>query len=135
MTIKQAQQTLREWGITLKKTGGEYRVNYRDGQEATACYTDDLEDAIGTGKDMARYLIKQRFEAVDAKVTKLFHRGIEEPFQVLCSAHNNATDTANEGRFAYESPEFWQCAWGSLECLIDYHHNSHVRRWFKLNGV
>ena len=35
--------------LTKKLSVGEYRVNYIHGKEATACYTDDLQDAIDTG--------------------------------------------------------------------------------------
>jgi len=54
LMIKQAQQTLRARGITLKRTPcNEFRVNYRDGRESTAYYTDHLNDALITGEDMA----------------------------------------------------------------------------------
>jgi hypothetical protein len=32
----------------------DYRVNFRDGNETTACYTDNLEDAVKTAIEMAR---------------------------------------------------------------------------------
>jgi hypothetical protein len=32
---------------------GKYRVNFRDGNETTAYYTDDLEDAVNTAVEMA----------------------------------------------------------------------------------
>lgn len=54
MTLKQAKKTLKAIGITIRKNDGEYRVNIINGTEATACYTNDIEDAIGTGKAMAR---------------------------------------------------------------------------------
>ena len=46
---------LRERSVRLSRTGveGEYRVNYIGGQEPTAYYTDDLEDALATGLAMA----------------------------------------------------------------------------------
>lgn len=49
---------LRALGITItrKPATGEYRVNFRDGLEATAYYTQDLEDALNTGRTMATYL-------------------------------------------------------------------------------
>jgi len=55
-TLKAAQATLRALGVTLRRTGygPELRVNFRGGREATACYTDDLDDALGTGREMAR---------------------------------------------------------------------------------
>lgn len=55
-TLKAAQATLRALGVTLRRIGygPELRVNFRGGREATACYTDDLDDALGTGREMAR---------------------------------------------------------------------------------
>tara|TARA_B100001146_G_C16190331_1_gene438796 strand:+ start:751 stop:1353 length:603 start_codon:yes stop_codon:yes gene_type:complete len=40
-------------GITIKKVDGEYVVNHKGGKEETAYYTNDLSDAVGTGKLMA----------------------------------------------------------------------------------
>ena len=56
-TIKAAQATLRAIGISLRRTGWghELRVNFRGGREETACYTDDADDAVGTGQAMARH--------------------------------------------------------------------------------
>ena len=33
---------------------GAYRVNFRDGDESTACYAVDLEDAVNAAVAMAR---------------------------------------------------------------------------------
>jgi len=33
---------------------GDYRVNFRDGNETTAHYTDNLEDAVNAAVEMAR---------------------------------------------------------------------------------
>jgi hypothetical protein len=33
---------------------GDYRVNFRDGDESTAYHTDNLEDAVNTAVVMAR---------------------------------------------------------------------------------
>jgi hypothetical protein len=38
--------------ITYSAEWEEYRVNYRNGREATAYYTTDIADAIGTAKAM-----------------------------------------------------------------------------------
>lgn len=56
MTIRDAQLELAKLGIVLNKTGygNEFRVNFKGGSEATAYYTDDLEDAVGTGKHMGQ---------------------------------------------------------------------------------
>lgn len=58
MTIKNAQLTLAALGLTLKRTGHgtEFRVAFRGlgpESEATAYYTDDLSDAVATGRQMA----------------------------------------------------------------------------------
>jgi hypothetical protein len=45
----------RHLGLTLRLLrSGNYRVNFRDGNETTAYYTDDLEDAVNTAVEMAR---------------------------------------------------------------------------------
>jgi len=56
MTIRQAQAILRPHGIVLRwmPEYGEYRVNFRGGHERTAYYTNDRDDAVATGRDMAR---------------------------------------------------------------------------------
>lgn len=41
--------------VTITKRDGEYRVNFINGKEATACYTNDLEDAFGTGVEMRNH--------------------------------------------------------------------------------
>ena len=33
---------------------GDYRVNFRDGNETTAYYTDNLEDAVNAAVEMTR---------------------------------------------------------------------------------
>lgn len=54
MTLTQARDALRLRGITLRHTDGEYRVNFKNGDEATAYYTNDLDDAVATGLAMAQ---------------------------------------------------------------------------------
>jgi hypothetical protein len=55
MTLQEAKSIVRHLGLTLRKVRcGEYRVNFRDGNETTAYYTDDLEDAVKTAIEMAR---------------------------------------------------------------------------------
>lgn len=50
---KQLQTQLREHGMTLYLTDGEYRVNYRFGSPETTYYTNDPVDAFNTGLRMA----------------------------------------------------------------------------------
>jgi hypothetical protein len=40
--------------LTRKVRSGHYGVNFRDGDESTACYAVDLEDAVNAAGAMAR---------------------------------------------------------------------------------
>lgn len=54
LTLKEAKAILRQLGMSINKNQyGEYRVNFLGGDEAGAYYTNDLEDAVNTGKSMA----------------------------------------------------------------------------------
>jgi hypothetical protein len=57
MTIKEAKARIRPLGLVLRNDieAGEYRVNYRGGREATAYYTNDLDDAVNTAQAMATW--------------------------------------------------------------------------------
>ena len=58
MTLQQAKSIARHLRLTLRMVrSGDYRVNFRDGNEATAYYTDNLEDAVKTAIEMARRLV------------------------------------------------------------------------------
>lgn len=48
MTISEAKAKCRALGFSLRKKDGEYRLNLVSGTEATAYYTNDLDDAVGT---------------------------------------------------------------------------------------
>jgi hypothetical protein len=55
MTLQEAKSIARHLRLTLRQVrSGAYRVNFRDGNETTAYYTDNLEDAIHTAVEMAR---------------------------------------------------------------------------------
>jgi L-ribulose-5-phosphate 3-epimerase UlaE len=55
MTLQQAKSIARHLGLTLRTVrSGNYRVNFRDGNETTAYYTDSLEDAVNIAVEMAR---------------------------------------------------------------------------------
>jgi hypothetical protein len=55
MTLQEAKSIARHLRLTLRKLRfGDYRVNFRDGDEATAYYTNNLEDAVKTAAEMAR---------------------------------------------------------------------------------
>ena len=60
-TLHEAKSIARHLGLTLRQLrSGNYRVNFRDGHETTAYYTDNLEDAVNTAVEMAR---KRAFSA------------------------------------------------------------------------
>jgi hypothetical protein len=50
ITLKQAKSELKAIGFTITKRNNEYRINHTSGTEATAYYTDDIEDAIATAR-------------------------------------------------------------------------------------
>ena len=55
MTLQEAKSIARHLGLTLRTVrSGAYRVNFRDGNETTAYYTDNLEDAVSAAVEMAR---------------------------------------------------------------------------------
>lgn len=55
MTIKQVLKTIREMGLTATWNTyvQEFHINYKNGSEETAYYTQDKDDAIGTAIAMA----------------------------------------------------------------------------------
>jgi hypothetical protein len=49
IALQKAKSIARHLGLTLRQLcSGYYRVNFRDGNETTAYYTDNLEDAVNT---------------------------------------------------------------------------------------
>jgi hypothetical protein len=47
---------LRKLGITLRQLPGEFSVNFREGNDATARTAETLEEAVELGRDMAKTL-------------------------------------------------------------------------------
>lgn len=60
MTLEHARIELAQVGVTIRKTDGEYRVNLKGATEATAYYTNDIDDAVQTGYQL-------RIDAPEAK--------------------------------------------------------------------
>jgi hypothetical protein len=55
MTLQEAKSIARHIRLTLRSVrSGNYRVNFRDGNEATAYYTNNVEDAVKAAVEMAR---------------------------------------------------------------------------------
>lgn len=53
VTLAQINATLRPLGLSCRKRDGEFRVNFIGGEEATAYYTSEADDALQTGQAMA----------------------------------------------------------------------------------
>jgi hypothetical protein len=53
MTIAKAQAAARHYGCSIRSSNGEFRVNLSGGKEATAYYTNCLDDAVATARAMA----------------------------------------------------------------------------------
>ena len=67
MTLQEAKSIARRLGLTLRMVrSGDYRVNFRDGNETTADYTQNLEDAVKTAVEMARRRVVGRFSGEGA---------------------------------------------------------------------
>jgi hypothetical protein len=65
MTLQKAKSIARRLGLTLREVcSGDYRVNFRDGNETTAYYTDNLENAVNIAVEMARKPCVEQSEAV-----------------------------------------------------------------------
>ena len=62
LTNAQVKTQLAPHGIVFTKKDGEFRVNFRGGDEATAYHTTDIDDALATGLAMA----KQRAAGAEA---------------------------------------------------------------------
>jgi hypothetical protein len=55
ITLQEGKSIARHLGLTLRKVRSDaYRVNFRDGNETTAYYTDNLDDAVNSAVEMAR---------------------------------------------------------------------------------
>lgn len=52
ITLKDAKDELKPYGMTITRKDGEYRVNFAGGDEATAYYTTEIGDAVFTAIDM-----------------------------------------------------------------------------------
>ena len=77
ITLQEAKSIARHLGLTLRQVrSGAYRVNFRDGNEMTAYYTDNLEDAVKTAIEMAhtRDVTQAVDEAVAVERVKRPHR-------------------------------------------------------------
>jgi len=86
MTLQKAKSIARHLGLTLRQLrSGNYRVNFRDGNETTAYYTDKLEDAVDAVVVMAR---KRAFSSdCQADRTRVGRARL-----VMTAAHSSCSD-------------------------------------------
>jgi hypothetical protein len=54
LTLEHVRKELRQIGMVITHVDDEYRVNFKGGDEATAYYTNDLDDAHGTALAMRK---------------------------------------------------------------------------------
>jgi hypothetical protein len=98
MTLQEAKSIARHLGLTLRKMrSGDYRVNFRDGNETTAYYTEDLEDAVNTAVEMAR----KRGGSSCTNVMTAAYALVEATNK--CLAKNNKSGTGREATKERES--------------------------------
>lgn len=52
LTVKKAMEIIRTTGCFVTRHDGEFRVNFKGGDEGTAYYTTDISDAVFTAMEM-----------------------------------------------------------------------------------
>jgi hypothetical protein len=99
MTLQKAKSIARHLGLTLRQLrSGDYRVNFRDGNESTAYYTDKLEDAVNAAVAMARQraLLAQHRPELGRDLAFWELKVIAEPAsrarRVITAPHNSGSD-------------------------------------------
>jgi hypothetical protein len=119
MTLQQAKSIARHLGLTLRKVrSGDYRVNFRDGNETTAYYTDDLEDAINAAVEMrvsAMPEIKEVSEQMRGYTIRAARVGSDEWGYITVKGENGklyvrAFDTLDEAQEFIDAfmPDGWR---------------------------
>jgi hypothetical protein len=76
MTLEMARDALAEFGMVIKKADDEYRVNFKNGSEDTAYYTDNIADAVMTGYAMSK---KERCGDCGAIGERIGHQTCQYP--------------------------------------------------------
>jgi len=62
MTLQEAKSVARHLKFTLRQMrSGAFRVNFRDGNETTANYANNLEDAVKSAVEMARTRVEKAY--------------------------------------------------------------------------
>ena len=95
---------------------------------------EQIEDA----RNERRLALRNEFNRIEVIANELFHQGNhirheghQDAWHLCASALDNAGDTASEQGFDCDSLEYWECAIGSLQCLICDERKPRVVRFFK----
>src|SRR6476646_3690562 len=96
MTLRKAKSIARHFRLTLRQVrSGDYRVNFRDGNETTACYTDSLEDAINTAVGESCTIQSWRRDLASPELRVIAEPAKAEPrLHSSCNGHG-AVECAN----------------------------------------
>ena len=111
-TLKEAREILTPLGVVITAQDGEYRVNFKGGKEDTAYYTDDISDAVGTGKMMKKSSTDDGKKTFAQKDLYIGDRGYE----------GEGEDLGQEYGFLGEG--FPDETWGDDENMNPYHPGS-----------
>lgn len=131
LTIKEAKAKLDEFGISLSKRDGEFRV-YPKGNADLVYHTDDIEDALNTGYAIAAQPKKAEFNRLMTLANVEWERGFQEPCLTLAAAQQNADDTFKHDENA---PRYWDIALDSIQCSIEANNLTETLfPWFRNNG-
>jgi hypothetical protein len=52
MTVVETMKAIRALGLTVRRSDGEWNINYRGGRPATAYFTTDNDDALAIARAM-----------------------------------------------------------------------------------
>lgn len=79
MNVKQTQAAIRALGLKVTRVDGEWRVNLPANREATAHYTTDNDDALGTAQAMAKRIQAPKGGILKKVVRDLKAQGYDVP--------------------------------------------------------
>jgi len=113
--LKESVSLLSSMGISLTKSDGEYRVNFKGGKEETAYYTNDILDAINTGKAMLKQ--KKQSETILGKMINKYAQNFDNIDDMQSDLQGQGYDSGMTGEdknpYDPSSPEgqAWSQGW------------------------
>jgi hypothetical protein len=91
-TIDSVRLKLLPLGMTIRHRDGEYRVNFKNGPESSAYYTNDLSDAYNTAVEMTR----RAFSGTRQKNPRKKNPGQRRPFSITMTELNRLRRVAQQ---------------------------------------